>query len=63
MVNVGAIPRHELREQPRASGYGNYLTADLVGEIEVSTSVVFRVKRGAKVENTYQTNLENRGGN
>ena len=63
LVDMGAIPRSELLEQQRAKGFGNYLTVDLVGEIEVSTDVVFRVKRGARVEQRYSTKLENKGGN
>jgi len=57
MVDMSAIPQHELREERKPKGYGKYLTVDLVGEIEISTDVVFRVKRGAKVERTYPTKL------
>ena len=56
-IEVNAIPKDYFREQPKANGRGDFLTLDLVAEIEVSKTVTFRVKYGDVVANTYSTKL------
>lgn len=57
-IDVGAIPRYHFREQPKANGRGDFLTLDLIAEIEVSKTVTFTVKYGGDVvANTFETNL------
>lgn len=56
-IDVSTIPRHNFREQPKANGHGDFLTLDLVAEIEVFKTVTFTIKYGDVVANTYSINL------
>ena len=54
LVNLSAIPRNELREQRQAKGWGKYLVADFVGELEVNErQVSFTVKRWSSGRRDY----------
>ena len=57
MINLGAIPRSQLREQKKAKGLGTYLTADLIAEVEVLSDIKFTVRRDKVSISTYQTRL------
>jgi hypothetical protein len=58
MVPMSSIPRKELAvEKKPDSRFGKFLTAAFVAELEISTRVTFRVKRGDKVEDFYETAL------
>lgn len=57
LVNLDAIRRDQLREQKKASGWGNYLTADLSVEVEVSSAVKVTVRSGSQVVDSYKTTL------
>jgi hypothetical protein len=64
MVSMKAIPRKELAvERKPGSRFGKFLTAAFVAELEISTGVTFRVKRGDKVEDFYETALAREANN
>jgi hypothetical protein len=65
LVSMMAIPREELREEPIPGRFfSKSLTASFVAELEISAAdpqpdkpVIFRVKRGGKVQDQYETVL------
>jgi hypothetical protein len=61
MVSMSAIPRKELREERKPGSRDKFLTASFVAEMEVSTDVIFRVKRGKESEELYRTALARHG--
>ena len=54
---MSAIPRYNYREQPKANGRGDFLTLDLVAEIEVFDVVTFTIKYDDVVANSRSINL------
>lgn len=54
LVDLSAIPRDELRKQKQAKGWGKYLIADFVAELEVNErEVSFIVKRWSSGRRDY----------
>lgn len=57
VINMKSIPQEQLQKQKKGSGWGKYLTANLLAEIEVFNDVKFTIKRNGTVVKTQSTSL------